>query len=225
VADPAGSVSIVDVSRGVENADVAQAGFEGFDARIEEYRNAGVRIPHLGESFFEAGEGEVRLSTDLEPEYIAVASDGKTAWVSLQENDAVAVLDIAARRFTQILPLGVKDFSRGQPSLASVALPPPEPLRAGASESPAPKAPVLGGLWFEPGADDAGARAFYLLRGGSIERRELGQHASTAAAASTTAIGDAHVWRGQAQAKSKPARKIAVTRADHIGCAAGAHDE
>jgi hypothetical protein len=196
VADPAGSVSIIDVSRGVENADVARAGFEAFDARIEEYRNAGVRIPRLAERFFEAGAGEVRLSTDLEPEYIAIAPDGKTAWVSLQENDAVAVLDIAARRFTQILPLGVKDFSRGQPSLASVALPPPEPLHAAASGSLEPNAAELGGLWFEPRADDAGARVFYLLRGGAIERHELGRGASLAAAASTTAIGDAHVWRG-----------------------------
>jgi hypothetical protein len=203
VADPAGSVSIVDVSRGVEAAPVAQAGFEAFDARIEDYRNAGVRIPRLGERFFEAGEGEVRLSTDLEPEYIAIAPDGKTAWVSLQENDAVAVLDVEARRFTELLPLGVKDFSHGQPSVTSVALPPSPALAPpGASSARGPRASVgqaahaIAGLWFEPRPSGDGAGAFHLLRRGAIERHELGRDARPTAAVSTIAIGGAHAWRG-----------------------------
>jgi hypothetical protein len=202
VADPAGSVSIVDVSRGIEAAPVAHAGFEAFDARIEEYRNAGVRIPRLGDRFFETGEGEVRLSTDLEPEYIAIAPDGKTAWVSLQENDAVAVLDVKARSFTEILPLGVKDFSHGRPSIASLPLAPSvSPASLGASSARGPHvrgqaAPAIAGLWFEPRTSGDGVRQFYLLRGGAIERRELGRDARPTAAVSTIAIGDAHAWRG-----------------------------
>jgi hypothetical protein len=198
LADPAGSVSIVDVSGGVEAATVAHAGFEAFDARIEEYRSAGVRVPRLSERFFEAGEGTVRLSTDLEPEYIAIGSDGKTAWVSLQENDAVAVLDVEARRFSAILPLGVKDFSRGEPSVASVVLPPVvSPARR--SGPGVRTAAAIEGLWFEPRVEPDGAREFYVLRGGVIERRRLGQHARLAAAVSTTPIGEAQAWRGIAR--------------------------
>ncbi|MEM8642408.1 MAG: choice-of-anchor I family protein [Cyanobacteria bacterium P01_G01_bin.54] len=48
---------------------------------------------------------------DLEPEYIAIAADGNTAFVTLQENNAVAVVDIAAAEITDILPLGTKDHS------------------------------------------------------------------------------------------------------------------
>lgn len=203
VTDPAGGVSIVDVSRGIEAAPVTHAGFEAFDARIEEYRNAGVRVPRLADRFFETGEGEVRLSTDLEPEYIAVAPDGKTAWVSLQENDAVGVLDVKARSFTEILPLGLKDFSRGQPSIASLPLAPSVSLAASSSapstrraRAPGPAASAIAGLWFEPRTSSDGARPFYLLRGGAIERRELGRDTRPMAAVSTIVIGEAHAWRG-----------------------------
>lgn len=165
LADPEGSVSVIDVSRGPGHATVAHARFSSFDGRIEEFRNAGVRIPQLGDSLFEAGEGELRLSMDLEPEYIAVAADGKTAWVSLQENDAVAVLDVASATFTDILPLGVKDFSRGQPAFEDVALP---VNGAGTRDAGGP-------LGLRAAAPDSrlGQVALYALRDGSVEQLVL----------------------------------------------------
>ncbi|GIP59580.1 choice-of-anchor I family protein [Paenibacillus woosongensis] len=48
---------------------------------------------------------------DLEPEYIALSSDGETAYVSLQENNAIAEVDIAARTVTAVRGLGVKDLN------------------------------------------------------------------------------------------------------------------
>jgi hypothetical protein len=166
LTDPEGSVSVIDVSRGPERASVAHASFNGFDGRIEEFRNAGVRIPRLGDSLFEAGEGAVRLSTDLEPEYIAVAADGKTAWVSLQENDAVAVLDVDSATFTDILPLGVKDFSRGQASFEDVAL----PVRSALAIHD-PGEPL--GLCVDAQASGGDHPAFYVLRDGVVEHLVL----------------------------------------------------
>jgi hypothetical protein len=166
VADPEGSVSVIDVSRGPGRASVAHARFNGFDGRIEEFRNAGVRIPRLGDSLFEAGEGEVRLSTDLEPEYIAVAADGKTAWVSLQENDAVAVLDVDSATFTEILPLGVKDFSRGQPTFEDVALPARSVLATH-------DAGELLGLCADTQESRPDHVALYVLRDGAVEHLVL----------------------------------------------------
>lgn len=52
-----------------------------------------------------------RFSLDAEPEYITVSDDSKTAYVSLQESNALAVLDIASGRFTAVHPLGLKDWS------------------------------------------------------------------------------------------------------------------
>jgi hypothetical protein len=48
---------------------------------------------------------------DLEPEYIAVSADSATAYVTLQENNALAVVDIAGATVTGLFPLGFKDHS------------------------------------------------------------------------------------------------------------------
>jgi hypothetical protein len=47
----------------------------------------------------------------LEPEYITVSADGKTAYVTLQENNAMAIVDIATAKVTAIKPFGYKDHS------------------------------------------------------------------------------------------------------------------
>lgn len=100
--DPEGSVSVIDVSGGFDAPTVATAGFAAFNASIDALRAAGVRIYGPGAT----------VAQDLEPEYIAVAPDGLSARVVLQEANALAVLDLAdisAPEITEIMPLGVKD--------------------------------------------------------------------------------------------------------------------
>jgi len=97
--DPAGSVSVVDVSGGVEGATVETASFTRFDGQEESLRDRGIRIYGPDAS----------ASEDLEPEYIA--TDGTTAYVTLQENNALAVVDIAAAEVSELKALGYKDFS------------------------------------------------------------------------------------------------------------------
>jgi hypothetical protein len=53
----------------------------------------------------------------LEPEYIAIAPDGKTAKVVLQEANAIATLDLQTLAFTNIVGLGTKDFSGSGPTM------------------------------------------------------------------------------------------------------------
>ncbi len=48
---------------------------------------------------------------DLEPEYIAISDDDRTAYVTLQENNAIAVIDIARASVTEVRALGYKDFN------------------------------------------------------------------------------------------------------------------
>lgn len=48
---------------------------------------------------------------DIEPEYIAVTPDGATAYVTLQENNTVAVFDVATSTFTGLQTMGLQDFS------------------------------------------------------------------------------------------------------------------
>jgi len=97
--DPEGSVSIIDISRGVWRARVKTAGFKRFNRYKDQLIAKGVRI--FGPN--------ATVAQDLEPEYIAVAEHSPFAWVTLQENNAVAVLNIYSGRIVDILPLGVKD--------------------------------------------------------------------------------------------------------------------
>jgi hypothetical protein len=48
---------------------------------------------------------------DFEPEYIAVELDGSKAYVTLQEANGIAVLDLSLNEFTEVIGLGAKDFS------------------------------------------------------------------------------------------------------------------
>jgi DNA-binding beta-propeller fold protein YncE len=98
--NPDGSVSIIDLSAGVLNPTVNTATFTSFNGQENALRNQGVRI-FPGQT----------VSQDVEPEYITVSKDGTSAWVSLQENNAIAIVDIANAQVTSILPLGAKDFN------------------------------------------------------------------------------------------------------------------
>ncbi|WP_439533734.1 choice-of-anchor I family protein [Polymorphobacter sp.] len=103
--DPEGSVSIIDMSGGVANATVTTAGFAAFNDRLDALKAAGVRL-FAGEEGFET----TTVAQDLEPEYIAVSADGTRALITLQENNAVAILDIASATITDIVPLGLKGY-------------------------------------------------------------------------------------------------------------------
>ena len=98
--DPEGSISIITVNRG-GTPTVATADFRAWNGREAELRAQGVRIYGPGAS----------AAQDLEPESIAVSEDGRTAYVTLQENNAVAIVDIAAARVTAIRPLGWKNHN------------------------------------------------------------------------------------------------------------------
>jgi hypothetical protein len=99
--DPEGSVAVIDMRSGVAAATARTAGFGAFDARKVALQKAGVRIFGPGAS----------VSQDLEPEYIAVSSNSKTAWVTLQEANAIAQMDVVGAKITSITPLGTKDHS------------------------------------------------------------------------------------------------------------------
>lgn len=101
--DPEGSVSIIDLSNGVAAAVVSRAGFAEFN--IGAARNA--ELPAAVRVF---GPGS-SVAQDLEPEYVAISADSKTAWVSLQEANALAVIDVDSAAVKSIVSLGFKDFS------------------------------------------------------------------------------------------------------------------
>lgn len=82
----------------LEKATVRTAGFTAFnDAALD----SSVRI---------FGPGAT-VAKDIEPEYITVSADSRTAYVTLQENNAIATIDLASATVTRIKGLGFKDHS------------------------------------------------------------------------------------------------------------------
>jgi phosphodiesterase/alkaline phosphatase D-like protein/2',3'-cyclic-nucleotide 2'-phosphodiesterase (5'-nucleotidase family) len=98
--NPEGSVSIINISGGFASPPVTTANFAAWNGQEDALRARGIRV-------FPGNSAQI----DLEPEYVAIAADGLTAMVTLQEANAVATLDIASATFTAINPLGLKNFS------------------------------------------------------------------------------------------------------------------
>ncbi|WP_374295584.1 choice-of-anchor I family protein [Acinetobacter sp.] len=96
--DPEGSISIIDVTD-ISKPTVRTADFKSFNDKKMQLTETGVRIYGPNAS----------VAQDLEPEYITISSDSKTAWVTLQENNALAKVDLATATVTDVLPLGFKD--------------------------------------------------------------------------------------------------------------------
>ncbi len=105
--DPEGSISVIEIAGLTPSASTLQltvttAGFTAYNAQAATLRTEGVRLPLIGAT---------TVAQDLEPEYITVSEDGRTAWITLQENNAIAVLDISSKTITSIRALGLKDHS------------------------------------------------------------------------------------------------------------------
>ncbi|XP_077998497.1 mesenchyme-specific cell surface glycoprotein-like [Glandiceps talaboti] len=107
--DPEGSVTIIkftsqDLS---QEPSVHTANFTAFNNRTEEYVARGVRAPLMGQLTFVPST----FSQNMEPEYAALNEDDTTAYIVLQENNAIAEVDIATATITEIHPLGFKDHN------------------------------------------------------------------------------------------------------------------
>ncbi|EZQ03770.1 choice-of-anchor I family protein [Acinetobacter sp. Ver3] len=96
--DPEGSISIIDLSN--LNKPVAKtADFKAFNSQAQLLRDQGVRI--YGPN--------ATVAQNFEPEYITLSTDGKIAWVALQENNALAKVDVLNAKVMAVYPLGFKD--------------------------------------------------------------------------------------------------------------------
>lgn len=101
--DPEGSITLIDISGGVAGATPATADFTAFNT-------GGAKAAELPADVRIFGPG-ASVAQDIEPEYITVSADSSIAYVALQENNALAVVDIASATVTDIFALGFKDHS------------------------------------------------------------------------------------------------------------------
>jgi DNA-binding beta-propeller fold protein YncE len=101
--DPEGSVTIIDLSAGVDAAVATNLSFTDFNA-------GGSRAAELPAEVRIYGPNAT-VAQDLEPEFVAVTPDSTTALVTLQENNALAVIDLASATISTIYALGFKDHN------------------------------------------------------------------------------------------------------------------
>ncbi len=117
--DPEGGIAVVDVSGlpASTTLTVKIADFRAWNAGGSKTLPADVRI--YGQKTTGGVVTKSTVSQDIEPEYIAVSADSKKAWVTLQENNALAILDITTATVTDIKALGFKDYGLADSGFAN----------------------------------------------------------------------------------------------------------
>ncbi|MBW3695976.1 alkaline phosphatase [Vibrio sp. T187] len=103
--DPVGSITLVDLGENPLTAKVTQIGFEAFNEGSE-------RHPELSDNVRISGPN-ASVAQDLEPEYLTFAENGKL-YVSLQENNAIAAIDVESASIDEIFGLGGKSWQSTQ---------------------------------------------------------------------------------------------------------------
>ncbi|WP_086539508.1 choice-of-anchor I family protein [Algoriphagus antarcticus] len=96
--DPVGTISVIDVNASFS---VSTLGFEGFESQKTSLMSKGFRVFGAGAS----------LAQDVEPEYVAIDENSEFAWVTLQENNGMAKVNLSTKTITDVFPFGLKDNS------------------------------------------------------------------------------------------------------------------
>ncbi|MBW3523492.1 choice-of-anchor I family protein [Chryseobacterium sp. NKUCC03_KSP] len=102
--DPEGSISIIDISGGINNltqSNVTTLGLTGYNSQEAAFISSGGRKVRSTST----------LAQDLEPEYIAISPDSQKAWVSCQENNGIIEVNLSNNTLGNIWGLGKKDMS------------------------------------------------------------------------------------------------------------------
>ncbi|UOQ71149.1 hypothetical protein MUN79_21180 [Hymenobacter cellulosilyticus] len=95
---------------GLTQASVTTVGFTNYNGQAAQLRADGIRL------YGGTATTPSTVAQDLEPEYVAVSADSRTAYITLQENNALATLDLTTLQFTSVRALGYQDHS--QPGFA-----------------------------------------------------------------------------------------------------------
>ncbi|GAA1729238.1 hypothetical protein GCM10009809_25970 [Isoptericola hypogeus] len=130
--DPEGSVTVVELPDRLRPGHGSGRGSGHGWGHGHRYDDLDVRQSAVRTADFHAFEGEAlpdgvrvfapdapapdgslahRVSRNLEPEYVTVSKDSRTAYVALQEANAVAEVDLRRARVTDVWSLGSKDHS------------------------------------------------------------------------------------------------------------------
>lgn len=103
--DPEGSVTLVDLTNGPLQAKVTQIDFKAFNQGQPRHAELTDKV--------RISAPNATVAQDLEPEYLTFADNGKL-YVALQENNALAAIDVESAEVDAILGLGGKPWDTAQ---------------------------------------------------------------------------------------------------------------
>ena len=112
--DPNGSISIIDLGvngtvagiAAVTQANVTTLDFTAYNTQAATLRAQGIRI------FGGPAGTPSTVAQDMEPEYITISPDSRTAYVVMQENNALATIDLLTNTITALRSVGYQDHSQ-----------------------------------------------------------------------------------------------------------------
>ena len=106
--DPEGSVALISVTNGVASTQADFVRFDSLNSQKATLTSRGIKF---------ASPANTTVAQDFEPEYITLSVDNKKAYVALQENNALAIIDLTTKAVEKVVALGFKDHSLAKNSL------------------------------------------------------------------------------------------------------------
>ena len=107
--DPEGSISVINILASGEPEETASSvSFTGFNGSQDDLVAQGMMFPNPSGRTIKGVDIATTVAQDLEPEYITATND--VAYVSLQENNGLAILDLEELT-VEIIGLGVKSWA------------------------------------------------------------------------------------------------------------------
>ena len=101
--DLEGSISVIGVGANGSTVTERRATFAAFNGAAARAKLSADGVRLLSE------KTNASVAEMLQPEYIAISANSRTAWVTLQHNNAIAVVDIVTAKVTNVHGLGLKD--------------------------------------------------------------------------------------------------------------------
>lgn len=106
--DPEGTISIIAVADGSPAESATEINFQGYNASQTMLEEQGMHFANPNGRTINDNVIAVTVAQDLEPEYVSATNT--TAYVTLQENNGLAIVDLESNA-VQIVGLGFKDWS------------------------------------------------------------------------------------------------------------------
>jgi hypothetical protein len=108
--DPEGSISVITINNGVPSDTALSVDFNSFNDKKAQLTEQGVVFANPTGRTINGTIINTSVAMDLEPEYVTITKDNKTAYISLQENNAMAILDLETMEIN-VRGLGFKSWA------------------------------------------------------------------------------------------------------------------